>query len=71
MFFSVLPHGYRGQAPVDARLKAFLHVDNWDDWFTYNTAYSLVVCDNEGKQVLVGGVKIGQFGMLEHCQTFS
>ena len=63
MFFSVLPHGTR--VPTGVRLKAFLRVDNWDDWFTYNTMYLLVVYDAEGVQFVAGDVKIGQFGMGE------
>ena len=41
MFFTVLPHGTR--VPAEARMKAFLLTDNWDDWFTYSTMYSLGV----------------------------
>lgn len=63
MFFAVLPHGTR--VPAGARMKAFLLTDNWDDWFTYSTMYSLVVYDAEGKDFVAGGVKIGQFGMRE------
>lgn len=61
MFFTVLPHGMR--VPARARMRAFLLTDNWDDWFTYNTMYSLVVYDDEGQEFFAGGVKIGQFGM--------
>lgn len=63
MFFTVLPHGRR--APVGSRMMAFLLTDNWDDWFTYSTMYTLVVYDAEGQDFVTGGVKIGQFGMKE------
>lgn len=63
MFFAVLPHGTR--VPAGSRMKAFLLTDNWDDWFTYSTMYSLVVYDAEGQDFVAGGVKIGQFGMRE------
>lgn len=63
MFFAVLPHGTR--VPAGARMQAFLLTDNWDDWFTYSTMYSLVVYDAEGQDFVAGGVKIGQFGMRE------
>ncbi len=61
MFFTVLPHGRR--VPAEARERAFLLTDNWDDWFTYSTMYTLVVYDAEGQKFVAGGVKIGQFGM--------
>jgi hypothetical protein len=63
MFFTVLSH--RRRVPAGARLRAFLLIDNWDDWFTYNTMYSLVVYDEEGQEFDAGGVKIGQFGMKD------
>jgi predicted ATPase len=44
-------------------MRAFLMIDNWDDWFTYSTTYSLVVYDAEGQEYDAGAVKIGQFGM--------
>ena len=37
--------------------------DNWDDWFKYNTMYTLVVYDAEGERHSIGSVKIGQFEM--------
>lgn len=61
MFFAVLPHGT--QVPAGSRMKAFLLTDNWDDWFTYSTMYSLVVYDAKGQDLVAGEVKIGQFGM--------
>lgn len=37
--------------------------DSWDDWFTYETMYSLHYCDDEGSQTRIGSVKIGQTKM--------
>jgi predicted ATPase len=63
MFFTVLPAGTR--APSDAKSKAFLLTDNWDDWFEFSTLYSLVIFDDHGEKHVIGGVKIGQFGMVK------
>ncbi|MGH6765787.1 MAG: hypothetical protein ACREC2_09205 [Bradyrhizobium sp.] len=63
MYFHVLDHGVRSAA--DARDRAFLLTDNWDDWFKYNTMYTLVVYDEEGERHMIGSVKIGQFEMEE------
>src|SRR3954454_1963416 len=63
MYFNVLPHGMRPPAKVYSQ--AFLLTDNWDDWFKYNTLYSLVVFDVDGERHDIGGVKIGQFDMEE------
>jgi predicted ATPase len=61
MLFTVLPNGRR--VPAGIRSMAFLIIDNWDDWFTYNTLYSLYVADDDGEVHSIGGVKIGQFSM--------
>lgn len=61
--FTVLPNGRR--PPQGAKAQAFLLTDNWDDWFTFSTLYSLVVFDTAGKEHRAGGVKIGQVGMAE------
>lgn len=63
MYFNVLGHG--AGVPSKARSKAYLLTDNWDDWFKYSTMYTLVVVDKDGKENLVGSVKIGQFGMKD------
>ncbi len=63
LLFTVLPDD-RG-VPKDARSRAFLLIDNWDDWFIYNTMYSLIVYDARGNKFRAYGVKIGQFGMQE------
>lgn len=60
-FFTVVPHGQR--APAVEGEAAFLLTDNWDDWFTYSTMYSLLVQDALGTRHHVGSVKIGQVGM--------
>ena len=61
MYFRVLAHGIR--TPLDARSRAYLLTDSWNDWFKYETLYSLVVFDAAGERHLIGGVKIGQFEM--------
>lgn len=61
--FTVLPNGKR--IPYGAKAQAFLLTDNWDDWFTFNTLYSLVIFDADGNEHRIGGVKIGQAGMVE------
>lgn len=62
-YFTVLPRGTR--PPIDQRDAAFLLEDDWDDWFKFNTLYSLVIFDADGERHALGGVKIGQFGMAE------
>ena len=42
---------------------AYLNHDNWNDWFEFETLYSLTIVQN-GQRLDVGGVKIGQ-----HDQT--
>lgn len=49
--------------PSAGRYEAFLHVDNWDDWFKFSTLFILTVFDENGVEHNVGGVKIGQFGL--------
>lgn len=61
MYFRVLDHGVRPAA--DATDRAYLLTDNWDDWFKYNTMYTLVVYDAQGERHSIGSVKIGQFEM--------
>lgn len=43
--------------------RAYLVRDNWNDWFTFETLFSLVVFDADGNRHALGPVKIGQFGM--------
>src|SRR5579871_1778253 len=63
MYFRVLNVGVRPAA--DARDRAYLLTDNWDDWFKYSTMYTLVVFDSAGEHHQIGSVKIGQFAMEE------
>jgi hypothetical protein len=63
MYFRVLDYGVRPAA--DARGRAYLLTDNWDDWFKYNTMYTLVVYDDAGERHSIGSIKIGQFAMEE------
>ncbi|NSX13651.1 ATP-binding protein [Cupriavidus taiwanensis] len=51
------------QVPLVAREQAFLICDNWDDWFSFRTTFSLVVFDNAGTKYALGLVKIGQAGL--------
>ncbi|WP_082222205.1 AAA family ATPase [Mesorhizobium loti] len=61
VFFTVLPVG--GRPPTNARSRAFLVTDNWDDWFEFATMYFLTYVDADGERQDVGSVKIGELGM--------
>lgn len=61
-YFSVVAAGRR---PSQARDKAILVTDEWDDWFQYSTMYYLVVFDAAGLMHEIGNVKIGEFGMRQ------
>ena len=50
-------------SPKSDRESAYLLVDNWDDWFSYSTMYTLNVRDASGVMHHIGSVKIGQVGM--------
>ncbi|HEY4135524.1 MAG TPA: AAA family ATPase [Alphaproteobacteria bacterium] len=63
MYFKVLAHAVH--PPSGSASKAFLLTDNWDDWFKYDTMYTLVIFDEEGERHPIGSVKIGQFSMEE------
>jgi predicted ATPase len=63
MYFTVLAHGLR--TPAAARSHAYLITDNWDDWFKFETLYTLVVFDAACARHVIGGVKIGQFAMSD------
>ncbi|HEX7675620.1 MAG TPA: AAA family ATPase [Bdellovibrio sp.] len=58
--FRVLPSTTK-KIPAGEAGCAFLVEDNWDDWFTYSTMYSLVVFDKDGERHDIGSVKIGEF----------
>lgn len=63
MFFNVLPVG--GTPKYAGSEQAFLIMDDWNDWFTYQTLYTLVVFDRAGIRHHIGEVKIGHFGMSD------
>ena len=60
MFFTVLPHGRR--VPAGSRMKAFLLTDNWDDWFTYSTMYSLASMTRTARTSLPAGSSSDSLG---------
>lgn len=60
-FFTVVPVGQ--PLPTSGNESAYLRVDNWDDWFTYSTMYTLSIRDAGGVIHHIGSVKIGQAGM--------
>jgi hypothetical protein len=41
----------------------YLHKDDWNDWFKYETMFYLSYSDEKGNTVELGSVKIGQIGM--------
>ncbi|WP_434391544.1 AAA family ATPase [Melittangium boletus] len=51
-------------SPATHRDQAFLMRNNWDDWFTYETTFVLVVFDSQGNQHNAGRVKIGQLDQV-------
>jgi ABC-type cobalamin/Fe3+-siderophores transport system ATPase subunit len=63
MRFTVLPP--RSRPPFAPTNVAYLITDNWDDWFEFETLYSLVLIDDKGEKQDIGGVKIGQFNMAQ------
>ncbi len=60
MDFSVLP--WRSPRPADARDRAFLVSDSWDD-FGFKTLSHLAYVDDDGTWTDIGAIKIGAFGM--------
>lgn len=60
-FFTVVPVGQA--LPKSDREGAYLLVDDWDDWFSYSTMYTLKLLDAHGVMHHIGSVKIGQVGM--------
>lgn len=54
---------WTGSIPSSGMLEAYLYVDSWDDWFTYQTQYQLTVFDGRGVQHEIGRVKIGFMGL--------
>lgn len=65
--FYKLPFG--SQFPTNAYNAVYLSPDNWDD-FGYKTLFNMVIFDNQGKQKIIGSVKISfigqQGGWTEH-----
>ncbi|RWM94057.1 MAG: ATP-binding protein [Mesorhizobium sp.] len=59
MFFKLLVTAI----PADARDCAYLVIDNWDDWFSFRTMFSLLVIDEQGRRHQVGSVKIARVGL--------
>ncbi|MHA6879240.1 AAA family ATPase [Ralstonia pseudosolanacearum] len=60
-FFTVLPVDH--SIPRSNSEAAYLLTDNWNDWFTYRTMYTLSIRDANGTVHRIGSVKIGQIGM--------
>lgn len=40
-----------------------LYASNWDDYWKYETLFSVSYIDHEGREHSIGGTKIGQFGL--------
>ena len=51
------------QMPQQGRSQVFLAVDNWDDWFSFRTMFTLYLFDTQGIRHRAGSVKIGQVGL--------
>ncbi|WP_218020931.1 hypothetical protein [Nocardia crassostreae] len=43
----------------------YLRPNDWDDWFRFETTFSLVYVDGAGVEHPIGSVKIARFGMGE------
>ncbi|MDR2000115.1 MAG: ATP-binding protein [Zoogloeaceae bacterium] len=52
------------EVPREERSRVFLVVDDWDDWFSFRTMFTLIVFDPQGVRHTPGSVKIGQAGLL-------
>lgn len=50
--------------PNSGRSHAYLVCDNWDDWFSYRTMFTLFVFDGAGVRHRPGSVKIGEVGLV-------
>ena len=61
MFFTIVQG--LAQIPSNTRNEAFLITDGWDDWFSFQTQFSLWYFGEEGQRVHLGSVKIGQIGL--------
>lgn len=63
MFFEVEAAGFGGMRGSPGQL--YLVEDNWNDWYTYTTAYDLKMLDSDGYLQFLGSLKIGQLGLTE------
>lgn len=62
MLFKVISNN-RYIPPSDPKNQFYLIFDSWDDWFTYNTMFSLAYVDSNGETHYIGRLKIGEFGL--------
>lgn len=62
LVFEVIENNLR--VPNGHKMRAFLHIDNWNDWFIYYTLYYLTIYDSEGNYHDIGRIKIGEKGMM-------
>ncbi len=63
MLFQVTPNRFR--PPKEPTNHVYLITDHWDDWFTYQTMYSLAYVDNKGENHFIGSVKIGEVSLAK------
>ena len=63
MIFQVVPNTQ--PVPAEGQNIGFLWADNWNDWWEYQTLYSLTFFDEDGEKHNFGGVKIAEFAMPE------
>lgn len=61
--FFVVDSGLK--VPREGRLHAYLVHDNWDDWFSFQTKYSLHFFDDSGSMRSFGWLKMGQVGLQQ------
>ena len=52
--------------PMQGNNISFLVPSSWDDWFSFETMYSLWIFTNEGERKPIGDVKIGQYNMASN-----
>ncbi|MGR4868209.1 AAA family ATPase [Variovorax sp. LARHSF232] len=55
--------------PREGRLQAYLTHDDWDDWFSFQTKYSLHFFDDRGNRRSFGSLKMGQVGLQKASAT--
>ena len=54
--------GWHGVAPLRPGTVYLQHTD-WDDWFKFETTYSVLFVDEDGERHRLGETKIGRFGL--------